>query len=127
MNSTSATSKPPAPGDEPAPQAGQVSVPDQALADFNRVWHEQSAKGQARYGTVLQTFNGRDAGHDAQQELVDAFQYVTQLRLEHAEALQLLTVMTVWLQQQQHKATVYENVYQGRLIARAEQILGPVK
>ena len=46
-------------------------------------FNHQVEKGRETYGTELMTFNGRDAGADAMQELADAVQFVTQLRMEN--------------------------------------------
>ena len=51
----------------------------------------QTAKGHAKYGKRLHTFNGRNAARDAMEELVDAFQYVTQLEFERDVWLKALS------------------------------------
>lgn len=52
---------------------------------FPAVLARQVEKGEKKYGRRLQTWNGRDAAQDAVEELVDAFQYVSQLKLERDE------------------------------------------
>ena len=52
--------------------------------DLIRAFEESKRIGIERYGQPLHTFNGRDAGRDATEELVDLFVYLRQLRLEHA-------------------------------------------
>ena len=54
-----------------------------ALEEFTQVFKKQWLKGREKYGTNLTTFNGRDAGNDAMQELADAVAYVMQLRMEN--------------------------------------------
>lgn len=55
-----------------------------ARAEFLRLLDVQEAKGVETYGTTLQAGNGRDALNDAAEELVDAFKYVQQARMENA-------------------------------------------
>lgn len=43
---------------------------------------ERTAKGVETYGQPLHTFNGRDAGRDLSEELIDALQYQHQELLE---------------------------------------------
>ncbi len=57
-----------------------------AIEEFTVQAQTQYKKGKEKYGVVLTTFNGRDAGQDCLEELVDAVQYLTQLRMEN-EAL----------------------------------------
>lgn len=73
--------------DEPKPQPGKVGVTPIARVLFLAQLEEQEKKGLAKYGTTLQTHNGRNAAHDAMQELVDAWQYLVQLDLEYRCAL----------------------------------------
>lgn len=74
--------------DQPMPTAGRQDVPPAVYEAFNATLIRQDRKGRQKYGTPLQTHNGRDAGEDAWQELVDLAQYLTQLRLEHTDALE---------------------------------------
>lgn len=57
---------------------------------FPAMLKTQVEKGERKYGVRLTTFNGRNAYEDAAQELVDAFQYVTQLDMERVAMAQLL-------------------------------------
>ena len=43
---------------------------------------ERRDLGIEKYGQELHTFNGRDARKDAEEEILDCLQYVTQLGLE---------------------------------------------
>ena len=56
----------------------------------------RAAAGKAKYGTPLQTFNGRNAEMDLYQEVLDGIQYATQLWLEnpthHAQRWQQLLI-----------------------------------
>ena len=60
--------------DQPAPQPGQVNVGQLVLDDMN----DRIALGVERYGTKLQTHNGRDALVDAYQEALDLVMYLRQ-------------------------------------------------
>lgn len=57
---------------------------------FDETLKNQIVKGEAKYNTRLNTWNGRDAAKDASEELVDAFQYLTQLKLERDEYAKLI-------------------------------------
>lgn len=76
--------------EQPMPKPGRFDVPARTAREFVEVLIRQDAKGRAKYGTSLLAFNGRDAGQDAFEELVDCAQYLTQLRIEHAAYLSLL-------------------------------------
>ncbi len=60
--------------DQPAPVAGQVDVGQLVLDDMK----DRIALGLKRYGTKLQTHNGRDALVDAYQEALDLVMYLRQ-------------------------------------------------
>lgn len=64
--------------EQPLPSAGRQSV-TRAVRDL---LDQRERKGVETYGTTLQTFNGRDAGRDLVEELIDGVQYAMQLRLE---------------------------------------------
>lgn len=57
-------------------------VTPRARGDFFAALVRQDAKGQQQYGGPLTTFNGRDHGAMCLEELVDAVQYLTALRME---------------------------------------------
>ena len=59
---------------EPKPVHGQQNVADLVLADIQA----RVEMGQRKYGTKLQTFNGRDALWDAYQEAIDLVMYLRQ-------------------------------------------------
>lgn len=63
---------------QPPPSAGQIDVAPVVIADIE----ERVAAGKRKYGTLLQTHNGRDALWDLYQELIDAVMYVRQRLLE---------------------------------------------
>ena len=69
---------------------GQQTVLPTANAEYNNTFERQIAKGMDKYGVVLSTFNDRDAGKDAIEELVDLSVYLTQLRMEHQAYRELL-------------------------------------
>ena len=72
------------------PEPGEQSVPERLISylqgkgkhDFARKIAIRSAYGQVKYGTTLETFNGRDAVQDALEEIRDLAQYVMQTALE---------------------------------------------
>lgn len=76
----------PAPA-QPLPRPGQQDVTPYARDKFLRMLDEREAQGIATYGTTLQTNNGRDALRDAQEELLDAWEYVCQAEMERAGAV----------------------------------------
>ena len=59
---------------EPSPKRGKRNVADLVLADIQA----RVEMGYRKYGTKLQTFNGRDALWDAYQEAVDLVMYLRQ-------------------------------------------------
>ena len=59
---------------EPSPKRGKQNVADLVLADI----HQRVEMGMEKYGTKLQTFNGRDALWDAYQEAIDLVMYLRQ-------------------------------------------------
>jgi len=63
---------------QPAPHSGKLTVIDYVLADMA----ERAAAGFKKYGTHLQTHNGRDALWDAYQEALDLSMYLRQAILE---------------------------------------------
>ncbi len=76
-------------GDQPLPIVGQASV----FAEVRRRIDEREATGIRRYGRSLETFNGRDACRDLEDELLDGLAYATQLRLEQAAIVDALLVL----------------------------------
>jgi hypothetical protein len=66
---------------QPPPSPGNRDVADCVLADIQA----RIALGQERYGTKLQTHNGRDALWDAYQEAIDLVMYLRQAILERDE------------------------------------------
>ena len=62
----------------PAPTKGKLTVIDYVLADMA----QRAAAGVIKYGTPLQTHNGRDALWDAYQEAMDLCMYLRQAILE---------------------------------------------
>ena len=81
------------PGDQPLPTPGSQSV----FAEVRRRLDEREATGVRRYGRSLETFNGRDAALDLEEELFDGLAYVTQLRLEHAAVVDALVTLARWI------------------------------
>ena len=66
---------------EPEPTEGNVDVADFVLADIQA----RIDAGYKRYGTKLQTNNGRDALWDAYQEAIDLVMYLRQEILEREQ------------------------------------------
>lgn len=84
-------------GDQPLPTPGHKSVfaeVHRRIDEFATTAHARvdgrEAIGVRRYGISLQTHNGRDAGRDLEEELLDALAYATQARLERQEQDQRL-------------------------------------
>lgn len=71
--------------DQPAPQPGKEDVALYALGDFVTMFVHQVAKGAQKYGTGLQTHNGRNPYKDAWQEYVDQGMYFKQAEKEHED------------------------------------------
>ena len=66
---------------QPQPQAGKVDVAPVVLADIQA----RVEAGKQKYGTLLQTNNGRLALWDLYQELIDACMYIRQRILEEEQ------------------------------------------
>lgn len=65
---------------QPSPTPGQIAVGEIVLADIQ----ERIDAGQAKYGTLLMTHNGRSALWDAYQEAIDLVMYLRQRIIEDA-------------------------------------------
>jgi hypothetical protein len=63
---------------QPDPKQGEQVVVDIVLADIR----ERAETGKEKYGTYLQTNNGRSALWDAYQEAIDLVMYLRQKLLE---------------------------------------------
>ena len=61
-----------------APKPGQLNVGSFVLQDIRA----RMEVGKKKYGTLLQTYNGRDALWDAYQEALDLVMYLRQAILE---------------------------------------------
>ncbi len=64
---------------QPDPKPGKKVVADFVLDDIR----ERVSAGEKKYGTKLETFNGRDALWDAYQEAIDLVMYLRQAILEN--------------------------------------------
>lgn len=60
------------------------------IDNFTSIALHQYLKGIRKYNTELFTFNGRNAAKDLYEELVDAFNYATQLELERNELCRVI-------------------------------------
>ena len=67
---------------QPPPVAGKIDVAPVVIADIE----ERMRAGKEKYGTLLQTHNGRSALWDLYQELIDACMYIRQHLLEDEQA-----------------------------------------
>jgi len=66
---------------QPPPLPGRKNVLDHVVADLVI----RSVVGRAKYGTYLETHNGRDALIDAYQEALDLCMYLKQAIMERDE------------------------------------------
>ena len=66
---------------QPPPVAGKIDVAPVVIADIE----ERMRAGKEKYGTLLQTHNGRSALWDLYQELIDACMYIRQRLLEEEQ------------------------------------------
>jgi len=64
--------------EQPLPTPGKDEVMPRVLADLKK----RQEVGLERYGSTLQTFNGRDALRDAYEEALDLVQYLAQAIME---------------------------------------------
>ena len=69
---------------QPMPRTGVQNVTPFARRDFDKRLTEREKLGLETYDTPLQTFNGRDAVQDAQDEAIDLYQYLEQAKMERA-------------------------------------------
>lgn len=68
--------------EQPPPTPGRRAVSPVAREMFEDILKQQEERGLRKYGTRLETFNGRNAVLDAMAEVVDTFQYLTQAYME---------------------------------------------
>ena len=68
---------------QPDPKQGEQVVVDVVLADIR----ERAETGKRKYGTYLETNNGRNALWDAYQEAIDLVMYLRQALLEQERHL----------------------------------------
>lgn len=66
---------------QPPPISGKIDVAPVVIADIQ----ERVEAGKEKYGTLLQTHNGRSALWDLYQELIDACMYIRQRLLEEEQ------------------------------------------
>lgn len=63
---------------QPMPEKGKALVLDYVMKDLQ----DRAKEGKKKYGTFLETNNGRDALMDAYQEALDLVMYLRQVILE---------------------------------------------
>lgn len=68
---------------QPEPKRGKEVVLDYVLKDLQ----ERAEAGRKRYGSYLETHNGRDSLWDAYQEALDLAMYLRQVILERGRTL----------------------------------------
>lgn len=68
---------------QPMPQTGKVAVAPVVIADIEA----RVEAGRQKYGTLLETHNGRSALWDLYQELIDACMYARQRILEEEKVI----------------------------------------
>ncbi len=71
---------------QPSPVPSQGRILDQVIADLQA----RAEDGKKQYGRYLQAYNGRNAGVDLYQELLDAAMYARQRIVEEEEDRRLL-------------------------------------
>jgi hypothetical protein len=76
-------------GDQELPVRGARSV----FAEVRRDLDSREAVGVRRYGRSLETFNGRDACRDLEEELLDGIVYAKQVRLEYFAVVEALLAL----------------------------------
>ena len=69
--------------DQQLPTPGELNVQEV----LSKAVLERMQYGIDKYGSPLETFNGRDPIRDVWEELVDALTYMTQIRLERGDTL----------------------------------------
>lgn len=72
-------------GDQPLPTPGKRDVLAELAAVMPPALAARRAIGIRRYGTPLQTWNGRDVHQDLDDELLDALAYARQAKLERRD------------------------------------------
>ena len=88
-------------GDQPLPKPGQVCVQDLVIEEMQ----ESKRVGMERYGSTLQTFNGRRSFLDLAEEARDLHVYARQIRAEaEADRDSLVLVVRLALVQEQEAA-----------------------
>jgi len=70
---------------EPMPTPGKIDVLPEIIKDLEN----RSAVGTKKYGTILQTHNGRNSLMDAYQEALDLCMYLKQALLEQDKPLDI--------------------------------------
>jgi hypothetical protein len=84
-------------GDQDLPVAGRESVFAELRRDLDERRNELDARestGIRRYGTSLETFNGRDVYRDLGEELFDARAYLKQAELQYRAVVEAVKVLT---------------------------------
>lgn len=98
---------------EPAPKPGRQDVADLVMADIQA----RVEAGLQKYGTKLQTHNGRDALMDAYQEAIDLVMYLRQAMAERDDGYKGETPLREKLTQE------YVDAWVGRFRKDAERAL----
>lgn len=116
--------------DQPPPKEGRQGVTNVLLEELSRIETQQrspsaresirraieqisaqQAKGIEKYGTSLQTWNGRDPLGDAMQEEIDRWQYLCQARLERADMVEQMNRLCADLMEVEEQRDAFKNKY----------------
>ena len=82
VDSVSTPEPPPERGDRDVPEPLIAFLEDQGYDDAADLVRKRVRFGEQKYGTRLETDNGRDPIEDAKQEIGDALQYLAQAKME---------------------------------------------
>lgn len=79
----------------PTRRETSLFIPDIAKARMIDGVNDGDARGRLRYGTSLFSDNERDVLQDLSEEMVDAWQYLTQARAEHDQIVRAIAALAV--------------------------------
>lgn len=85
---------------QPPPTPGKLDVTTFVI----KALEQRREYGIKKYGTSLQTWNGRDPLADAMEEDLDRMQYLAQARIERAELLEKVARLEEEVKMQQYRA-----------------------
>jgi hypothetical protein len=112
--------------DAPSSVTGTLPVAPIAQQAIDAGIEYQVNKGLDKYGTLLQTFNGRNAAADVLQELTDLLMYTTQQSLEYSYMQALLYIIAITKQADNiipHEFAMYLRFQSGLSLQTATEII----